>query len=202
MWSVPVHRWLSSSVHWPLLDASAAAAVHKSGDNDSDNGEGCNAPRPGWVRAVVCVFGVSIIFHEAVVYVAMKGTCWPFNTFLLTVGVALMLSWDKTFPLLEGSDSTPGTASAAAKSAAAPKEDSAVADNQGRDGSNGSGSGVCGSDGGSSGGGASDFRVDRLVKPLGSRGTLAIVVFVVLVQISGSIADYTAWLWWRAVFPH
>lgn len=200
MWSVPVHRWLSSSVHWPLLDAFAAAE-RKSGNNDSINGAGGHAPRPGWVRAVVCVFGISIIFHEAVVYVAMKGTCWPFNTFLLTVGVVLMLSWDKTFPVLEGSESSSETASSVATSAAVPKEDRAVASRKGRSGSNGSGGSVGGS-GSSAGGDNGDFRVDRLVKPFGSRGTLAVVVFVVLVQISGSIADYAAWLWWRAVFPH
>ena len=49
---------------------------------------------------MLATFFVSGVFHEAVVYVAMRGTCWPFNTFLLCVAGLLITTWDLVFPPL------------------------------------------------------------------------------------------------------
>lgn len=220
MWSVPVHRWLSAYVHWPVLDAAArrhessAPASAPAADMDSGTetaSEGRNnkkGPPQGWGWAVMCVFGVSTAFHEAVVFVAMRGTCWPFNTFLLTVAGTLILTWDRVFPVLGTEDNGTASDSGTATAAAAVPEGARKPIGGGVDGlgdcdvggnrhSDGRGRGGVVAE---SGGRCTAVKAGRRVTPFGSRGSVAVVMFVVLVQISGSIADYAAWLWWRAVF--
>lgn len=44
-------------------------------------------------------FLVSSVVHEAVQFVAMRWTCWPFNTFSLMFAAALISVWDWLFPV-------------------------------------------------------------------------------------------------------
>ena len=206
MWSVPVHRWLSSCVHWPILEAAArrsganaredvtatpvkagngrgthAATEHGAGKGAESGGGRVNAKPaavPGWLPAVAATFVVSGVYHEAIVYVAMRGTCWPFNTFLLCVAGGLLTMWDLVFPLREGKGNghavalaTEGKANGGGGGDAA---DAAAA-------GNGKGVGV------------------KMVRPYGARGMLSAVIFSVLVQMSAFICDCAAWLWWRHV---
>lgn len=195
MWSTPVHRWLSSCVHWPMLEAAAAAAHRRSGDaaevkakggngdktgangvgNGSSDKDGKKPPTPGWLPAVLATFVVSGVFHEAVVFVAMRGTCWPFNTFLLIVASSLMLTWDTVFPLRQGQQ---GVSASAARgcgdsSAVTTKHDNAAV--------GGAANGV------------------RFARGHGSRGIASMVTFTVLVQLSACICECAAWMWWRHV---
>lgn len=133
---------------------------------------------PGWRTAVFAVFAVSGIFHEAVVYVAMRGTCWPFNTFLLTVAAVFILTWDAVFPVVDQRGEQSITASSPATAAVAGVPVSLP-------GARGEGGGV---------------GVGPSVDAFGARGPTAPFVFTILVQISGLIADFAAWLWWREVF--
>lgn len=219
MWSVPVHRWLSACVHWPVLDAAARLyespvpappAADMSNETEAAGGKGNEKkglPR-GWGLSVMCVFGVSMAFHEAVVFVAMRGTCWPFNTFLLTVAGTLILVWDRVFPVFEMKKDGMTSASADTAAAAAPAEvEGRGAGVQGNRDSDKKGpdddddpNGHGGAGAVTDKGGSSAVNAGRLVTPFGSRGGVAGVVFVILVQISSMIADTAAWLWWRAVF--
>ncbi|CAN0428692.1 unnamed protein product [Ectocarpus sp. 8 AP-2014] len=107
MWSTPVHRWLSTCVHWPMLELCRAGDEGVDGTKSPPSAElstaaAALAGEPSkwtWVPAVLATFVVSGVFHEAVVYIAMRGTCWPFNTFLLCVGGVLVIFWDIVFPL-------------------------------------------------------------------------------------------------------
>lgn len=166
MWSVPVHRWLSMCVHWPILKATS---------KNKSNGTS------GWFIAVLTTFVVSTVFHEAVLYVAMRGTCWPFNTFLITVAALLALSWDVVFPIKKKQQllSNP------------PVVPAVSGGNGGGDASTGGGTGASL--------GAGDGSV-QCVSPFGQRGMASAVTFCVLVQLSPLICDGVAWLWWRSVF--
>lgn len=212
MWSVPVHRWLSACVHWPMLQAAAAVSATKNDDGDNnrisrssadvgddtrtegikdghlkgervvDGGNGKQIMPPtvaarspsttGWLAAVLATFIVSGVFHEAVVYVAMRGSCWPFNTFLLTVAGLLILLWDRVFPVRQDDTHRVHVSSGSAGS--------------GRDGSNGVN------------GGSGAGKV-KPVRAYGRRGMIAAVVFTILIQLSAFISDIVAWLWWRHV---
>ncbi|CAN0266830.1 unnamed protein product [Ascophyllum nodosum] len=109
MWSVPVHRWLSSCVHQPMLHAFAARHRAEAATRVST---------VGWIGSVLVTFLVSIAFHEAVALVAYRGACIPFNTFLLTVAAMLVISWDAIFA---ESGKSHGQGSSSAAQAAATK---------------------------------------------------------------------------------
>lgn len=213
MWSVPVHRWLSSCVHWPMLEAAArrsgasaservAATPVKAGYGRgthtptrdgagkwAEGGGGVNAKPAavsGWLPAVGATFVVSGVYHEAIVYVAMRGTCWPFNTFLLVVAGGLVTLWDLIFPLIEERGNGHAVALAG----------------EGKANDGIGGDGVCGV------GGTADTAAAvgndkgaavKTVRPYGARGMLSAVMFSVLVQLSAFICDCAAWLWWRQV---
>lgn len=193
-WSVPVHRWLSACVHWPMLEAAGAGAPFrteaKQGRNgdaarddekeDTDVGKDTDKPPPplpsskkGWLLAVLATFVVSAVFHEAVVYVAMRGSIWPFNTFLLTVAATLVVAWDSIFP--------------------PPKHGKRpILSDLSSDG--------CGDSRG--GGGVVATAEEKsaegsLVRTHRGRGIVAALAFTVLIQLSAFICDIAAWLWWR-----
>lgn len=220
MWSVPVHRWLCSSVHWPVLGAAEARSA-KLNENQNGNGDNtttdshCNTSNtdadkalleavgvrkvkripPGWTLAVLSTFAVSMIFHEVIMYVAMRGTCWPLNTFLLTVAGTFILFWDAAFPLLEGD----GGGELLAGSSVSGGGDGGDGDAVGMAGeavaATTSNNREAGKDGGI-------VKAGRSVNAFGGRGLAAAVAFTVAVQISGFIADYSGWLWWRHVLLH
>lgn len=151
------------------------------GKGAESDGGGVNvkpAAVPGWLAAVTATFVVSGIYHEAIVYVAMRGTCWPFNTFLLVVAGGLVTLWDLVFPLIVGRGNVHAAALAREEKAnggvAGGAEDAAAAGNC-------KGVGV------------------KMVRPYGARGMLSAAIFSVLVQMSAFICDCAAWLWWRHV---
>lgn len=226
MWSVPVHRWLSACVYWPMLEAEAAAAVAAAagvgvpflmeengnggnGDAEGDGGNGADVgkdadkpssssssasssekekkERKGGLSAVLATFIVSAVFHEAVVYVAMRGTVWPFNTFLLTVAASLVMAWDNVFP--------PPPPPPQLKKHDHPRPVlSAVPSSDGRGGSGSRRGGddpVATAETESAGG-------SRPVEVYRGRGVAAVLAFGVLTQLSVSICDVAAWLWWRS----
>ncbi|CAM9839761.1 unnamed protein product [Ectocarpus sp. 12 AP-2014] len=61
-----------------------------------------------WLASVVCSFLVSGVVHEAVGFVAMRRTVWPFSTFFLAVTASMAPFWDTLFPVVADT-STPGT---------------------------------------------------------------------------------------------
>lgn len=69
-------------------------------DDDDGNGGGGGGGDVGvWFPiSVLCSFLVSSVLHEAVGYVAMRRTFWPFNTFFLVMSASSMPSWDLFFP--------------------------------------------------------------------------------------------------------
>ncbi|CAM9425855.1 unnamed protein product [Scytosiphon promiscuus] len=99
MWSTPVHRWLSAYVHLPTMEL----ARRWSGSSGRSKGSTVTT----WLPAVVATCVVSGVYHEAVVYVAMRGTCWPFNTFLLCVAGVLIITWDVLFPARSNAGASP-----------------------------------------------------------------------------------------------
>ena len=166
-WSTPVHRWLVSCVHTPILScgmnvnngaskkngrtpnflpevtstdvaragdvptacvptggdpANSSADLMKGGESPtaaaSTNGEGfgvgqtpsgelgsqdgigkAGTATSGWrLLALVSVFMFSSVVHEVVLFVAMRRTCWPINSFSLMTSVVFVAAWDKIFP--------------------------------------------------------------------------------------------------------
>lgn len=151
------------------------------GKGAESDGGGVNvkpAAVPGWLAAVAATFVVSGIYHEAIVYVAMRGTCWPFNTFLLVVAGGLVTLWDIVFPLIAGR----GNGHAAALA--------------GEEKANGGVGG--GAEDAAAAGNGKEVGV-KMVRPYGARGMLSAAMFSVLVQMSAFICDCAAWLWWRHV---
>lgn len=61
-----------------------------------------------WLASVVCSFLVSGVVHEAVGFVAMRRTVWPFSTFFLAVTASMAPFWDTLFPVVPDA-STPGS---------------------------------------------------------------------------------------------
>lgn len=150
------------------------------GASAKNKGNEAQRPRPpGWGRASTSVFVVSAVFHELVSYVGMRGTCWPFNTYLISVAGTLFLVWDTIFPL-------------PVKQALPPKSPEPTIDMGPSPAA--PPSGVIGNDA------ADNIRRDRrAVSPIGERGWLAAAVFMLLVQLSWIIIQYGGWLWWRTV---
>lgn len=74
MWSVPVHRWLSACVYWPMLELCRTSDNGADGSKSPPSAElstataaAAGAPSKWtWVPAVVATFVVSGVFHEAV----------------------------------------------------------------------------------------------------------------------------------------
>lgn len=54
-----------------------------------------------WFASVVCSFLVSGVVHEAVAFVAMRRTFWPFNTLFLAVSASMTPFWDALFPVID-----------------------------------------------------------------------------------------------------
>lgn len=50
--------------------------------------------------SLLTVFAVSGLLHEATTFVAMRRTCWPFNSFCLITSAHLHLRWDSKYPVL------------------------------------------------------------------------------------------------------
>lgn len=129
-----------------------------------------------WLAAVLPTFVVSGVFHEAVVYVAMRGTCWPFNTFLLCVAGLIITSWDYVFPII--------------RPAAANLESGSC------DGSEVLGQQTKMEE--TSGGRVAAGAV-KVVRACGDRGPLSVVVLNFAINSSIFICDCAAWLWWRYI---
>lgn len=172
---MPVHRWLSACVHWPMLELTRGAGPPPSPTETAaaaTTTATTTVSKRRWLLAVLATFLVSGVFHEAVVYVAMRGTCWPFNTFLLCVAGVLVTTWDLVFPPLQFR----------------PARNAPV-----RSPSSAGGSEV--SDKGRTDGGADA----KVVRAYGDRGKASVFFFFVLLQLSAFIADSAAWLWWRHI---
>lgn len=182
MWSTPVHRWLSAHVHLPTM---ALARTWTSNGRTNNNTKAASpqevtsAGKPTarystlttWLPAVVATCVVSGVYHEAVVYVAMRGTCWPFNTFLLCVAGVLIMTWDVVFRVRTKNPDP----------------------EQAKNGEKQEGINTTDSDAVGGGGGSKV----KMVRAYGERGMVSVVMFNVLVQLSAFIADGAAWLWWR-----
>lgn len=170
MWSVPVHRWLLSSVHRPMLDAAAcratraaksapvASEVRKATEAKGDKlddprpgpGKGQSQRcRPGHSMAVFSTFLASSLVHEAVLRVALRGPAFPLNTIILTMAGIVIPLWDVAFPRLNRA---------------------AEAVNDG---------GV------------------RVTSPFGTRGTTAAILFTTLEQLLSLTVHVVGWTWWR-----
>lgn len=57
-------------------------------------------PKPRRFLCLLTVFAVSSLLHEATTFVAMRRTCWPFNSFCLIMSAQLHLRWDSKYPVL------------------------------------------------------------------------------------------------------
>ncbi|CAM9768391.1 unnamed protein product [Scytosiphon promiscuus] len=57
----------------------------------------------GWpwrrLLGLLATFVFSSVVHEAVTYVAMRRTCWPFNTFTLVLATVIISGWDSMYPV-------------------------------------------------------------------------------------------------------
>lgn len=53
-----------------------------------------------WLASVVCSFLASGVLHEAVAFIAMRRTFWPFNTLFLALSASMTPCWDMLFPVL------------------------------------------------------------------------------------------------------
>lgn len=53
-----------------------------------------------WLASVVCSFLASGVLHEAVAFIAMRRTFWPFNTLFLALSASMTPCWDLLFPVL------------------------------------------------------------------------------------------------------
>lgn len=106
LWSTPVHRWLFSCVHKPTVDYCGGG-----GGGGGEKEETAEKPsqrqrqrqrrrRRVRVLGMTAAFAVSSAVHEAVTYVAMRKTCWPFNTFCLVFAAFLIAAWDALYPVV------------------------------------------------------------------------------------------------------
>ena len=106
MWSAPVYRWLAASVQRPMLEAGRRAARRRAGvaNGKRAHGSGRSYDHGGtifwrwWCASVVCSFLVSGLLHEAVGFIALRRTVWPFNTLFLAMSAAMTPWWDVLFP--------------------------------------------------------------------------------------------------------
>lgn len=53
-----------------------------------------------WLASVVCSFLASGVLHEAVAFIAMRRTFWPFNTLFLALSASMTPCWELLFPVL------------------------------------------------------------------------------------------------------
>ena len=99
LWSTPVHRWLFSCVHRPIADYHCGGGKE---DSNSDKKPSCRRRRRRRRRVLgmTAAFVFSSAVHEAVTYVAMRRTCWPFNTFCLVFAAVLIPAWDALYPVV------------------------------------------------------------------------------------------------------
>lgn len=98
LWSTPVHRWLSSCVYRPTVDYYYCGS-----DGDKEKKKPLQRRergRRGRVVGMTAAFVCSSAVHEAVTYVAMRCTCWPFNTFCLLFAVVVIAPWDAVYPVI------------------------------------------------------------------------------------------------------
>lgn len=183
MWSTPVHRWLFAHVHLPTMKLARSWTTR---------GSSKGSTMTTWLPAVVATCVVSGAYHEAVVYVAMRGTCWPFNTFLLCVAGVLLLTWDVLFPARSKAENNhspgvkPSAATVAAGSDTGSREDKQEGDHDGGKSANAASSAT-----------AVGGREVKRVRVYGERGMVSVIMFNILIQLSAFIADGAAWLWWR-----
>lgn len=70
-----------------------------SGGGGSSGGSQATLTR-WWIASLVCSFLVSGAVHEAVAFVAMRRTFWPFSTLFLCIGASMSVIWDALFPVV------------------------------------------------------------------------------------------------------
>lgn len=165
-----------------------------------------------------CVFGFSSLAHEAVTFVAMRRTCWPFNTFSLIFSAAVVAAWDLMYPvrylITVGDTASPSTAPSVFSGSG---PDQGVSPTQ---------TGVCGPQrkgdtlAGAMGGGAGAMKTTNdgglvagtngnmegkkgvLLKKVGSewRGWGAVAFFSGASWPMMLVFNFLAWQWWRHTF--
>lgn len=117
LWSFPVHRWLHSCIYRPVLDfAPRSCSTTKNGDGSNGiiNNDAWIGGKRSKLAAVLAVFSVSSLFHEAILFVGMRKTCWPFQTVCLIWCAVHINRWDCSYPVLSYiSESDGGGADAA-----------------------------------------------------------------------------------------
>eukprot|EP00903_Cladosiphon_okamuranus_P012179 g11422.t1 len=96
LWSTPVHRWISSCVYRPTVDYYCGG----SGGGEGEEKEKPSRRRRGRVVGLTVAFVFSSFAHEAVTYVAMRHTCWPFTTFTLLFAIVVIAAWDAVYPVI------------------------------------------------------------------------------------------------------
>ena len=185
-----------------------AAARHRREATSNESGKTCTPQNDGtgagsdqvegrastveWIGSVLATFLVSIAFHEAVALVVYRGTCIPFNTFLLSVAAMLVISWDVIFPV-RGKSHGHGSFSAAqvaVKTAVVTPDDYSC---------------DAGSNTAIALNANSDVDYKTTVTPVFAEKThiggdiAKIFVFNLLVQMSVLISECAGWLLWRDV---
>lgn len=100
MWSAPVYRWLAACVQRPILEAGRRAARQRLNVAGGKRGRGSGGRIywRWWFASVVSSFLVSGLLHEAVGFIALRRTVWPFNTFFLALSATMTPWWDVLFP--------------------------------------------------------------------------------------------------------
>lgn len=100
MWSAPVYRWLAACVQRPMLEAGRRAARQRMNVAGGKRGHGSGGSIywRWWFASVVSSFLVSGLLHEAVGFIALRRTVWPFNTFFLALSATMTPWWDVLFP--------------------------------------------------------------------------------------------------------
>lgn len=160
---------------------------------------------------MVCSFLVSGLVHEAVAFVAMRRTSWPFNTLFLALSACMTPFWDALFPVIAPAaaadavitHSQPAAArNGASSAAAAAPPPGAVSDSptvgigerrtEERP-SEGSGVGAGGTESSPRG------RRRAATRPrMGiSRGRIAVVTYAAATLPLTLAVDYLVWQWWR-----
>lgn len=212
LWSTPVHRWLSSCVYRPTADYGGRKDKKK------------RKPTPRWrVLGMTAAFAFSSAVHEAVTYVALRRTCWPFNTFCLLFSAVVIAAWDAVYPVrsviseASGDDEREPGQSVPLKPAVPSSSSSLKSATENDGGSVGENccppatgalpvSGALASDGndedsfvvvGEIGGG--NGGTGSAKKKPGSewRGWGAVAFFVGASVVMASVVDFLAWQWWR-----
>lgn len=112
LWSAPVSRWLSATIHRPMIAAGRRRQLARREKNARVNGNGGNSSkgssssgggggfRRWWISSLALSFLASGALHELVGFVAMRGTFWPVSTISLIVSGSMIPVWDTLFPVL------------------------------------------------------------------------------------------------------